>query len=50
MKQNGIILFDDYKFEHKGLKTRDGIDKFLSENQDNVQVIFQEYQLAVKVL
>jgi len=49
MKNNGIILFDDYLFNVNGVITRDGIDKFLQEYEGKYEILFKEYQAAIKV-
>lgn len=51
-KKNGIILFDDYLWEDfSNYKiTKDGIDKFLNEYHDKIEVIFSSYQLMIKKL
>ena len=50
MKNNGVILFDDYLWSHDDVKTKTGIDKFLDEFKNNIKVIFSKYQLAIRVL
>ena len=49
MKPGGIILFDDYGWSHKGLHTKHGIDRFIAEYKDRIQVLFIGYQAAVRV-
>jgi len=49
MKPGGIILFDDYGWGFRGLYTKDGINKFLEEYKERVEVIFIKYQAAVRV-
>lgn len=48
MKKNGLILFDDYWWEHKNIKTKNGIDKFLIENHGYLQVLLSNWQLLCK--
>jgi predicted O-methyltransferase YrrM len=49
-KSDGIILFDDYNWEHKTQVTKNGIEKFISEYQDKITVLFRgPVQCAVKV-
>lgn len=43
----GIILFDDYRIP--GQDTKIGIDKFIDENKASLDVIYCEYQLAVRI-
>lgn len=50
MKSGGIMLFDDYEFVCDGLRTKDGIDRFLKDYSTKVRVILRNYQLAVRVL
>jgi predicted O-methyltransferase YrrM len=49
-KQNGLILFDDYLWEDfSNYKiTKDGIDKFINEYHDKIDVVFSDYQLMVR--
>ncbi len=47
MKIGGIILFDDYLWSVNGIFTKPGIDKFISEMGNKIQIIFSSYQLAV---
>ena len=49
MRKGGIILFDDYPWIHKGERCSDGIDRWIQDNRDNVDVIFKNYQVAVRV-
>jgi predicted O-methyltransferase YrrM len=49
MKNNGVILFDDYLFTENGVITQEGIDKFLSEYDGKYELLFKNYQVAVKV-
>lgn len=43
-KIEGFILFDDYLWED----TKDGIDKFLLEFQDKIEIIIKDYQVLIK--
>jgi predicted O-methyltransferase YrrM len=49
-KKNGYILFDDYLWEDfSNYKiTKDGVDKFLMEYSDKIEVVFSDYQLMVR--
>jgi hypothetical protein len=49
MKKLGIILFDDYGFTTNGVITAKGIDKFLDEYEGKYELLFKNYQLAVRV-
>jgi hypothetical protein len=49
MKLNSIMLFDDYKFTMNNIKTADGINKFLSEIETKYELIFKNYQLAIRI-
>jgi predicted O-methyltransferase YrrM len=50
MKKDGIILFDDYYWIHKNEITQTGIDKFINEYKDNIEVLFiGPVQCAVKI-
>ena len=50
MKQGGIILFDDYLWVVNGIHTKPGIDKFIASMGNKIEVIFRDYQLALRVL
>jgi predicted O-methyltransferase YrrM len=49
-KTGGIILFDDYLWKDCiGIQTaKKGIDRLLSENTYNIQIVISNYQLAIK--
>ena len=49
MTSGGIIVFDDYTWEHNGQSCGDGIDKFLNEYKDKIEVISKDYQVIVRV-
>lgn len=49
MKNNGIILFDDYLWEKNGIVTKKGIDRFLEET-DKYELLLSKYQLAIRIL
>jgi predicted O-methyltransferase YrrM len=44
-KNDGYILFDDYLWR---AETERGIDKFLNEYADRIEVIVKEYQVLIK--
>ena len=44
----GIILFDDYLFSYNGVHTGEGIDRFLNEYADELEIIFKNNQVAVR--
>jgi hypothetical protein len=46
MTSGGIIVFDDYTWEHNGQRCGDGIDKFLNEYKDKIS---KDYQVIVRV-
>ena len=48
-KQGGIILFDDYLWAdcHGEQVTKKGIDRFLTEYEDRIQIVINNYQLAI---
>lgn len=50
MKVGGFMVFDDYEWVHNGVRCRDGVDKFLVEYRDKLEIIFKGYQVIVKVL
>jgi len=49
MKNNSIVLFDDYLWERNGIVTRVGIDKFLEEYKGKYELLFQNWQLAIRI-
>jgi predicted O-methyltransferase YrrM len=49
MKKGGVILFDDYLFTANGLKTADGIDKFLKEREGSYTLLLKDWQLAIRL-
>jgi hypothetical protein len=54
MKQGGYILIDDYLWgdctKDPDITPKLGVDQFLEENKDRVQVVFAQYQLLARVL
>jgi predicted O-methyltransferase YrrM len=50
MKKGGIILFDDYCWVVNGMKTADGIDRFLGEKMGSVELLLKKWQLAIRIL
>ncbi len=50
MKKNSIILFDDYYWNHNGEFTQKGIERFIDEHSEYIDVLFRgPVQCAVKV-
>jgi len=49
MKHNSIVLFDDYLWNMNTIVTKLGIDRFLYEYKDNYELLFQSYQLAIRI-
>ena len=49
MKHNGIVLFDDYLWKRNDIVTRHGIDRFLEEYKGKYELLFQNWQLAIRV-
>jgi len=49
MKKGGVILFDDYMFVANGLKTADGIDRFLKEKEGSYTLLLKNWQLAIRL-
>jgi len=51
-KTGGIILFDDYLWKdcHDIEETKKGIDRFLTDCQNNIQILISNYQIAVEKL
>lgn len=50
MNVNGIIIMDDYLWEHNGIKCREGIDKFISDYSKYITVIDINTYAIVKVI
>jgi predicted O-methyltransferase YrrM len=46
LKQGGVMLFDDYLYPHEPTKV--GIDAFLTGFEGKYDLLFSNYQLAVK--
>ena len=49
MKVGSIILFDDYLWCINGIRTQDGVDRFLLEYSGKYELLLKNYQLAIKV-
>ena len=50
MKKGGIMLFDDYGWVVNGMKTADGIDRFLGEKAGSFELLIKRWQLAIRIL
>jgi predicted O-methyltransferase YrrM len=50
MKNNSIVLFDDYLWEKNGIVTKKGIDRFLEENKGKYDLLLSNFQLAIRIL
>jgi predicted O-methyltransferase YrrM len=50
MKNKSIVLFDDYLWEMNGIVTKTGIDKFLEEYRGRYELLFQNFQLAIRII
>ena len=52
LKQGGIMAFDDYLWKHDSknpeLEPKMGIDKFLKDNEKEVKVIVNGYQIWIE--
>ncbi len=44
------MLFDDYEWNVNGMKTADGIDRFLREHTGRYELLLKNWQLAVRIL
>lgn len=44
----GIILFDDYLFSYNGVRTGEGIDRFLNDHANELEILFKNHQVAVR--
>lgn len=49
MKSGGIIVFDDYPWQHNGVKCKDGIDRFLQEFSGKYTLIAMDYHVIIRV-
>lgn len=49
MTKGGIILFDDYKWEHGGARCALGVDRWLEINKSRIRILFKDDQVAVEV-
>ena len=50
MKKGGVMLFDDYGWEVNGMKTADGIHRFLGEHGGRYEILLRNWQLAIRIL
>lgn len=48
VRSGGFILFDDYQFNVNGVVTAEGIDQFLEEYSDHLEILFKNHQVAVR--
>jgi len=49
MKSGGVIVFDDYLWEHNGVKCKDGVDRFLNENTHRYDMIHSDYHVIIRI-
>jgi hypothetical protein len=49
MKNNSVVLFDDYLWVHKTVVTKVGVDKFLNEYKGKYELLFSNYQLSIRI-
>jgi hypothetical protein len=50
MKSGGIMVFDDYPWEHNGVKCKDGIDRFLYDFEGKYNIIAKDYHVILQVI
>jgi predicted O-methyltransferase YrrM len=50
MKNNSIVLFDDYLWEMNGVVTKGGIDRFLDEYTGKYELLLSNFQLAIRII
>jgi hypothetical protein len=50
LKKGSVMLFDDYEWNVNGMKTADGIDRFLREHTGRYELLLKNWQLAVRIL
>jgi len=50
MKNNSIVLFDDYLWAMNGIVTKTGIDKFLNEYKGKYEILIQNFQIAIRII
>lgn len=52
LNQGGIMAFDDYQWKHDTqnieLEPKKGIDQFLKENKNSVEILINNYQVWIK--
>jgi predicted O-methyltransferase YrrM len=49
MKSGGVMVFDDYLWEHNGVRCKDGIDRFLQEFQGKYSLVAKDYHVILRV-
>lgn len=49
MRNGGIMVFNDYGWIHNGENCGKGIDRFLEEYKDNIDILYKKYNVAVRV-
>lgn len=50
LRVGGFAVFDDYEWEHGGLRCRDGVDRFVREHEGRIRLLFRNYQLGIQKL
>jgi predicted O-methyltransferase YrrM len=54
LKTGGVLAFDDYLWKHDTkntkLEPKEGIDRFLQENSDNIEILINDYQYWLRCL
>lgn len=54
LKPSGVLAFDDYLWKHDTkntkLEPKEGIDRFLQENSDNIETLINDYQYWLRCL
>ena len=50
LRNNGIIIFDDYEWNQGDKSPKNAIDRFLNEYKDHIEVISINYQVVVRKL
>jgi hypothetical protein len=48
MRKDAVMLFDDYPWTLNGVRTGDGVDRWIAENHGKIDVLFIGYQAAVR--
>jgi predicted O-methyltransferase YrrM len=48
LKVGGIMVFDDYTWNHRGISPKNAIDRFLQQYSNKIKLIFKHYQVGIE--